>query len=97
MTQDDLFGDKGPMVTNVKYAPRAADTSRYSGITCWKACKHCDPELHIQNGKSSALRVYRLCSRIGSKCFPASEVCEWSNLFDDVMVTKPDSPGWDDF
>jgi hypothetical protein len=88
--QEDLFG---MTVTDVKWpVPWAADATRLSGLTCWVCCKHCESDLLKKAGK-----VYRLCSRVGCKCFPASEICEWSNLFDEYIAPKPQAPGWDDF
>jgi hypothetical protein len=94
-----LFGDEGPMVTDVKWTPKieAADFSRMSGLTCWKDCGYCDPALHTEGLKSSTRKVYRVCKRLGSKCSPVDEICEWSDLCLPAILSKPKTAGWDDF
>lgn len=92
MGQLDIFGDEGPMVTDVKMPAQAADRNRYLDLTCWDHCKHCAPEM-LGNSR----KVYRLCKTVGCKCYPSSKVCEWSDLFDHAKPVKPQSPGWEDF
>jgi hypothetical protein len=87
MEQPDLWGVSPPLV-------QPADTSRRVGLTCWEKCGYCEPNLLRQN---KPLKVYRLCSRIGSKCYLTSELCEWSDFFEKPESKKPQTPGWDDF
>jgi len=91
MEQTSMFDELGVTVPKKN---AAADENRKISLTCWKHCKYCDPNLQSRSLAKPALRIYRLCTRVGSECYPKSEVCEWSDLFDDV---KPQTPGWTDY
>jgi hypothetical protein len=92
MEQMDLFEDGKPIVTKVKMAPRAADASRKIGLTCWDRCDHCGLEL-----QGRAPKVYKLCKRVGCKCYPVSEICEWVEPPLPGPPEKPRDTGWSDF
>jgi hypothetical protein len=97
MRQGDLFGGSDPVVTKVKWPVQPADATRRTGFTCWGWCKSCEPEVLSQNLAPVALRIYRLCSRIGSKCYPGSEVCEWADPPLPGPPVKPKTSSWDDY
>jgi hypothetical protein len=93
MQQAELFDNPGPIVWDVKTLTQAADRDRFTGITCWSRCTYCESEMH----GSTRRRVYRRCSRMGCKCYPASEVCEWVDPPLPKDPPKPKSSGWGDF
>jgi hypothetical protein len=92
MKQTSLLGKPEPIVTNVKMPIQAADASRKIGLTCWDRCDHCGLELH---GK--APKVYRLCKRVGCKCYHLSEICEWVEPPLPGPPVKPQASSWNDY